>query len=175
MKNKFILLVNLVVLVVLAVALWYGYGQSQELKTLYQQLNAGAGQSSEVKNWQILLTETTAERELINRSIITTDLLPGFIDRLETLATSTGNKLELSNVVPGNKNNPNIKLDFRASGYYRNIFYFTALLNSLPAQLEFDRVEFNRRDVSGNKKSLPEWQAQFAIELLNDNTANEKK
>lgn len=175
MRNNLTLFLNLILLALVTGVFWFGYSQSLDLKQTYQELNEASGESGQIRAWQKLLGETTKERDLIHRSVVTTDSLPDFIDQLEQLATSTASDLDISSATPGDKSNPNLRIAFIVSGRYNAVLRFTNLIDTLPVQLQVNRAEFSRSGSDEEGKSLPTWQARFEIELLANNPNNEKK
>ena len=169
MKNKSTLWLNLILVILLTLAVWYGRGEMVLLRTAYQKLNELSGENNQTKTWQNLLENSKEERNLIHQSLVTTDSLPDFIDQLEQLATSTRNKLDIASAIPGDKSNPNIKITFSIKGSYNNVLRFTSLIDSLPVQLQLNQASFSRENASGETKPLSLWQARFEIELVNNN------
>ncbi len=169
MKNKLTLWLNLILVILLILAVWFGHGEMMKLRTAYQKLNELSGESNQTKAWQNLLENSREERDLIHQSLVTSDSLPDFIDQLEQLATSTRNKLDIASAIPGDKSNPNIRISFSVKGSYNNVLRFTSLIDSLPVQLQLNTASFSREGASEENKSLSLWQARFEIELVNNN------
>lgn len=154
---------DLLALLALAGAVWYGREGQKTYTRLLLERNLASLEAAQENDWKIFLAETANARRALRDSLITVETLPEFIDRLEALASSAHIDLALNGVTPADKTNK-LRITLTAEGPFSRLWHYATLLEQLPTQFSFTQATLSRQDTAQDEKA-PKWQWQADLEL----------
>jgi len=162
-----VILVNLVALAGLVVALILWRSEFNELKHLYQELKTVEAQTADFNKLRQLVAGTEVQRHLLNSYFVRLADLASFIERLESLATSTEINLRFTKADVGHSDEelPSAEFVFQVDGPFTNLSRFLTLLEALPLKLQLRRAELIYEPPRA-KELKGEWGGEFALEAV---------
>ena len=110
---------------------------------------------------QKLALTLSGDRQVIENYFVTNETLPGFIERLEKLASSTEVAFNITDVALTTGANPVMRLNFTARASFPRLFRFISLVDSLPYVLDLTQASFVREGGKGGA-----WNGTFNLDLI---------
>lgn len=138
-----VILINLVALVGLGLAVFFLRSEVLRLERYQAELKATEVQAGDFNHLRQLFLETAPSRRLMNDYFVRLDNLAVFIERLESLATTTEVSLRFTKakVRDEDKDWPQVEFAFRANGPFANLSRFILLLEAMPLSLRFQQAD----------------------------------
>src|SRR3989344_4547883 len=112
-------------------------------------------------SWRKSVFSLSQDKQMVENYFVTDETLPGFIEQLEKLASSTEVVLNLTNVTLTTGANPVTRLNFNAKGSFPRLFQFVSLVDSLPYVLDLTQASFFREE-----EKTEGWNGVFNLDLI---------
>ena len=157
---------------------WFVYSGIQQKRNvivaLRSEIDINERRMNNSRSLGVLLADVKKDEEKISSTFLHSNNIVKFIEDLEFLGRKASTTLEVNAIklpTPGD----NIKepaFHFKITGTFGELFQYFALFESLPYQIEIERVSLinpqasNSGRITDTKKSIPIWEAEFDVKLL---------
>ncbi|MFA4890627.1 MAG: hypothetical protein WC587_03305 [Candidatus Paceibacterota bacterium] len=175
MKNKklIIFFTAIVLADVAAVFLWfYLYSKIEEWQTSIVKItNDLAFSEANAQNLKLLKNqteETAGSKEIIDKVFLGKKDIVSFMEYLEKTGKDIGVSVDFSSVKLDDTGQEKPYFQFSLKGKFENVFRFIVLLENIPNQIVFDRMDISKN--GENSPSAGEWEANVGMSLASYET-----
>ncbi len=115
-----------------------------------------------------LLKDTEKDKEKIESAFLNSQNLVGFIEKLESLGRKTETDVAVKSIkLPDQSEIKEPHFEIQVRGSFRDLFQYIFLLENLPYQISFERINLIKPEASKEaKKTSKNWEADLEISIL---------
>ncbi|MDP3784869.1 MAG: hypothetical protein Q8R12_02230 [bacterium] len=137
-----------------------------ELSAIEREIFLLDSKQRNIKSLKGVLGELGERPRRLNNLFIDEKSLVRFIEDLEALAKESGVELKVASaVLPETLEEAGPTFDFSAAGEFQQLFKYQRLLENIPYQLVFEKIETAKFPRGGVKKG-PAWSAAYKLKVL---------
>jgi hypothetical protein len=127
-----------------------------------------ASRRNEITSLNNSLGQIAEDRASLETHFVQSSDVVTFLDTFGEIATLSGTKAEIDSVDTGT-NNSELVVGLKVTGSFGAVYKFLTLLENFPYELDFISMDMHEEmvpSVSSKNIIIPDWEADFKIQLL---------
>lgn len=137
-----------------AAGFYYVKTQVEDTSTLTQELEQKRSERENLQKTLQVVEETKGMREELDQYFVRASDMVGFIERLESLGDEAGVANSINSL---EENEGALTFSMEAQGSFESVLHFTALLEHLPINMTFERVQLQQAEENAESP----WEATY--------------